>query len=146
MGRDGPGEGRMSALMRKQTWVGFEGKLMGNRRSSPWGGGLSLPGGPCVYGHEKSGPHVCLTPAALAALPASPISSSLWTPNPVIPRGLARVTWPVCTSAWLPSGSSQPPGCDHPQNSHQAENSLTWSQGSSPAQVRPGARGQLKDV
>lgn len=66
-----------------------------------------MPGGPCAYGHEKSGPRMCLTQAALVALPASPVSSSLWTPNPVIPRELARVTRPVCTSAWLPSGSSQ---------------------------------------
>lgn len=89
---------------------------MGNGRSSPWGGGLSVPGGTCVCGHKKAGPRMCLTPAALAALPASPVSSSLWTLNPVIPWGLARVTWPVCTSAWLPSDSSQRPCCHHPQN------------------------------
>ena len=39
-----------------------------------------MPGGTCVCGHEKAGPRMCLTPAALAALPAFPISSSLWRP------------------------------------------------------------------
>ena len=104
---------------------------------------IPFSSGPCFVRTLHHDPSNLGGPTALSA---SPISSSLWTPNPVISRGLARVTWPVCTSAWLPSGSSQQPCCDRPQNSHQAENSLTWSQGPSPAQVRPGARGKLKDV
>lgn len=71
---------------------------MGNGRSSPWGGELSMPGGPCAYGHEKSGPRKYLTQAALVALPCIPrFILTMDPPNPVIPRELARVTRPVCT-------------------------------------------------